>query len=84
VRRQVQREAKRVAELAAAAVLAAAASPDDKDDSDDKDDAGDKPDAGGPVGAHAATEPTGQHAAKVSASAKVTVPPATRVGADAD
>ena len=29
VRRQVQREAKRVAELAAAAVLAAAASPED-------------------------------------------------------
>ena len=32
VRRQVQKEAKRVAELAAAAVLAAAASPDDDDD----------------------------------------------------
>ena len=87
----MQKEAKRVAELAAAAVLAAAASPEDSDDF------GSEAGAGGPVGAHAADKPSGQHAApadkpsgqhaapaKVTASAKVTVPPATRVGADAD
>jgi uncharacterized lipoprotein YbaY len=78
----VQKEAKRVAELAAAAVLAAAASPDDEPDD------GETAVAGSPVGAHTAAEqPVGQHAAapgKVTASAKVSVPPASRVGADAD
>jgi hypothetical protein len=67
-------------------VLAAAASPEEKDGGD-SDGPEEKAVAGGPVGAHAADEPVGQHAAgpaKVSASAKVTVPPATRVGADAE
>ena len=52
MRRQVQKEAKRVAELAAAAVLAAAASPDDNDEPAEPE----KAVAGGPVGAHAAIE----------------------------
>ena len=90
VRRQVQREAKRVAELAAAAVLAAAARRRTSRTTGGDDDA-EQP----AVAAHRPERAPGRPArsklrrtpppGKVTASAKVTVPPAaSRVGADAD
>jgi membrane protein involved in colicin uptake len=73
VRRQVQREAKRVAELASAAVLAAAASPGDEDDDPaygEPAEAASAPQPSAPtVGQHAADKPaSGQHAADKPAS----------------